>query len=460
MGKGKGKQGKGKQGKGKGKGKQGKGGKGTSGKGGKKCPAVTEIIRKLEVRSKKDKCIFNNLGWVETNGSVAEEVIVNAVKSLPESVAVGMTVSALKTCARQKKAEWAERPKRQRCDSTYAIADKGRLDAKELQVTTMKCMKTVMANACRAFVSTPTAVAVPIPLPLPASNPEVIPISIPHPGTHPENIPIPISVNPELISGQSSEEGLSSNESSSSNEGSSSHEGSSSKEGSSSEEGSSSAEGGHSHGGWDSYEGGGGGPLVGPGGTGSSGFGSSGGSTVYEPFPILPAPYPLYPGKPENFQQVIVESPSFPAPYYPPPPPYYPPPPPSFSSQGLWPQNLIAALLPADWVADNLELSLGQLEDTYDEYEYGEYEYGEYEYGEYEYGENEYEQNEYGEYEYTEYEYDDAHNNGEETVVEEENVSIDVNEKPLQNTTGNADLVDTANSPSTESEATQEEEGA
>merc|ERR1711915_815970 len=196
----------------------------------------------------------------------------------------------------------------------------GALDAKELQVATMKCMKTVMANACRAFVSTPTAVAVPIPLPLPAANPEVIPISIPHPGTHPENIPIPISVNPELISGQSSDEG------------------SSSKEGSSSEEGSSSAEGGHSHGGWDSYEGGGGGPLVGPGGTGSSGFGSSGGSTVYEPFPILPAPYPLYPGKPENFQQVIVESPSFPAPYYPPPPPYYPPSPP-FSSQGLWPQN-------------------------------------------------------------------------------------------------------------------------
>merc|ERR1719474_1118504 len=275
-------------------------------------------------------CIFNNLGWVDTNGSVAEEVIVNAVKSLPESVAVGMTVSALKSCARQKKAEWAERPKRQRCDSTYAIADKGRLDAKELQVATMKCMKIVMANACRAFVSTPTAVAVPIPLPLPATNPEVIPISIPHPGTHPENIPIPISVNPELISGQSSEEGLSSNESSSS------------------EEGLSSEEGGHSHGGWDSYEGGGGGPLVGPGGTGSSGFGSSGGSTVYEPFPILPAPYPLYPGKPENFQQVIVESPSFPAPYYPPPSPYYPPPPPSFSSQGLWPQNLIAAFLPAD----------------------------------------------------------------------------------------------------------------
>merc|ERR1712215_156042 len=239
------------------------------------------------------------------------------------------------------------------------------------------------------------------------------------------------------ISGQSSEEGLSSNEDSSSKEGLSSEEG------------------GHSHGGWDSYEGGGGGPLVGPGGTGSSGFGSSGGSTVYEPFPILPAPYPLYPGKPENFQQVIVESPSFPAPYYPPPPPYYPPPPPSFSSQGLWPQNLIAALLPADWVADNLELSLGQLEDTYDEYEYGEYEYGEYEYGE-----NEYEQYEYGEYEYTEYEYDDANNNGEETIVEEENVSTDVNDKPLQNTTGTADLVDTANSPSTESEATQEEEGA
>merc|ERR1712215_7619 len=79
QGKGKGKQGKGKQGKGK-----GKGGKATSGKGGKKCLAVTEIIRKLEVRSKKDKCIFNNLGWVETNGIVAEEVMVNEVKSLPE----------------------------------------------------------------------------------------------------------------------------------------------------------------------------------------------------------------------------------------------------------------------------------------------------------------------------------------------------------------------------------------
>merc|ERR1712215_96501 len=183
--------GKGKAKQGKGKGKQGKGGKATSGKGGKKCPAVTEIIRKLEVRSKKDKCIFNNLGWVETNGSVAEEVIVNVVKSLPDSVAVGMTVSALKTCARQKKAEWAGRPKRQRCDSTYAIADKGLLDAKELQVATMKCMKKVMANACRVFVSTPTAVEVPIPLPLPAANPEVIPISIPHP----ENIPIPISVS-------------------------------------------------------------------------------------------------------------------------------------------------------------------------------------------------------------------------------------------------------------------------
>ena len=57
--KGKAKQGKGKgkQGKGKGKGKQGKGGKATSGKGGKKCPVVTEIIGKLEVRS-KSKILF------------------------------------------------------------------------------------------------------------------------------------------------------------------------------------------------------------------------------------------------------------------------------------------------------------------------------------------------------------------------------------------------------------------
>merc|ERR1712106_237521 len=85
------------------------------------------------------------------------------------------------------------------------------------------------------------------------------------------------------------------------------------------------------------------------------------------PFPILPDyalpgfGRPHVQGVPGNFQQVIVESPNYPPPYLPSP---------SHSLPERWPSNLVAAFLPADWLAENFGESDDDYEDDYvDDYD-------------------------------------------------------------------------------------------
>merc|ERR1719470_104055 len=362
-GKGKGKTGKGKSGKGKsGKGKAGKG------KGGRRCPSSDDVMSKLRAKAEKDTCVFNSLGWVDGDGKVIKDVMEQAIKLLPAEVASQMSQNSIETCANDKAKEWSQRPKRQRCDPTYSPADRDGLTKYEANVAGMKCIKTVISTSCRSFISKPVT-AETIPLPLPSGNNGPKPIVNGPGGSGGSSsseetsglqgeIPIPIGVNPETvplpISPVLGEDG-------------SSEEGGSSEDGGSSEEGGSSEGGGYSHGG--QGHGGHGNAVAEP-------FPIEGGSS-FGPFPSGGLPFPIFPGpiapgfgqhpSQGNFQQVIVESPQAPSPYFPPP---------SQSFPERWPSNLVAALVPADWAAENLSFQFGQADEEYD-YDYEEY-YSEY----------------------------------------------------------------------------------
>merc|ERR1740137_209373 len=412
-GKGKGKGGKGKSGKGKGKSGKGKG-KSTSGKGGKKCPSVNDVLGKLESKAKKDLCVFDILGWVDENGKVIKDVMESAIRSLPTEVAIEMSLEKIVTCATNKANEWALRPKRQRCDGTYDPAERERLDQYEANVAGMKCLKTVMSTSCRIFINKPTA-AETIPLPISPGFQKPI-VNGPGGLASTEEGGSSEQVGSSEEDGSSEEKGSSEEEGSSEEKGSSEEEGSS-EEGGFSHEGGSSHSGGYSQGGISSHEsgpshsggysneesssqeggsnyghGGGGGGPVNPGNIGNlpNGWGPGnfpiGGPL---PFPILPDyalpgfGRPPVQGVPGNFQQVIVESPNYPPPYLPSP---------SHSLPERWPSNLVAALLPADWLAENFGES--DDDDEYD-YEYEEYDDTEYEYEDY-YGEDN-EEDYYGE---------------------------------------------------------------
>merc|ERR1739844_239545 len=334
-GKGKGKGGKGKGGKdngGKGKGGKGKGGKG---KGGKPCPSVDEVMENLRSKSKKDSCVFKSLGWIDESGKPITEVITTEISILPDEVASQLSKDDVETCAIRKAREWSLRPKRRRCDATYTQADRSALLEYELTVAGMKCMKTMMRSSCNDFVNKPQAVV--------------------------ETLPFPIGP-PSLVGG--------SGEDDSGEQGWSNELGGPSGEnwGSSEEDGL----GGNGHGGG----------HVGPPGHGHGHGGSSEegglpfipGHVVQKPpissgpFPFLPQPYPFptggggfaRPNGPGNFQQVIVEQPNL------------PPPKPHLPGQLLpekWPSNLVAALVPADWVAENFQFQFGST-DEYDYYDY------------------------------------------------------------------------------------------
>merc|ERR1712123_390333 len=429
-GKGKGKSGKGKGGKGKsgkGKGKSGKG-KSTSGKGkgGKKCPSVNDVLGKLESKAKKDLCVFDILGWVDENGKVIKDVMESAINSLPKEVAIEMSLEKIETCATNKAKDWALRPKRQRCDGTYDPTERERLDQYEANVAGMKCLKTVMSTTCRIFINKPTAAET---IPLPISSGFQKPIVNGPGGNKPtaaETIPLPISpgFQKPIVNGPgglasteqvgssekkgSSEEGRSSDEGFS-HEGGSSHSGGYSQEGISSHESGPSHSGGYSNEESSSQEDG---SNYGHGGHGSFNPGNIGNlpnGWGHGNFPIGgPLPIPILPdyalpgvgrlpvqGVPGNFQQVIVESPNYPPPYLPSP---------SHSLPERWPSNLVAALLPADWLAENFGES--DDDDEYD-YEYAEYDDTEYEYEDY-YGEDneeDYYGEEYGE-DYVDYDED------------------------------------------------------
>merc|ERR1719435_884682 len=173
-GSGKGKGGKGKE---KGKGGQGKGnggngkhenGKGKAGKGkGGKCPSVNAVIENLKSKAKKDRCVFRSIGWVDSDGDIIEDTMKIAVTSLPAEVALEMSVNNIKICALDKAKEWAQTPKRQRCDATYNTNERGRLHNDEARVAGMKCIKTVMSTSCRAFLDTAQSIGVVAPVILP-----------------------------------------------------------------------------------------------------------------------------------------------------------------------------------------------------------------------------------------------------------------------------------------------------
>jgi len=145
-GKGKGKAGKGKSGKGKEKGKSG------SGKGGKSCPTVGDVLKRLRSKAKKDICVFASIGWVGNDGEVIEDAMREAIKTLPADVTFQMSLNKIETCAKSKAKEWAERPKRKRCDATYAVNERERLHKYEATVAGMKCVKSLMSTACRTFL--------------------------------------------------------------------------------------------------------------------------------------------------------------------------------------------------------------------------------------------------------------------------------------------------------------------
>merc|ERR1719470_187402 len=241
-GKGKGKGGKGKGGKGNGKSGKGKAGKG---KGGRKCPSSDDVMSKLRAKAEKDTCVLHSLGWVDGDGKVIKDVMEKAIKLLPAEVASQMSQNSIKTCANDKGKEWAQRPKRQRCDPTYSPADRDGLLKYEANVAGMKCIKTVISTSCRSFISKPVT-AETIPLPLPSGNNGPKPIvngpggsggsssSEETSGLQGETIPIPIGVNPETVSLPISP-GL--GEVGSSEEGELSEEGGSTEEVGSSEEG-------------------------------------------------------------------------------------------------------------------------------------------------------------------------------------------------------------------------------
>jgi len=437
-GKGKGKNGKGK-GKGKGKGGKGKGkggnGKGKSGKGGKQCPKLTDILEKLRAKAKKDTCVFNMLGWVDKEGEVIEDAMEIAIKNLPSEIALDMSPNSIQICAVNKAKEWAQKPKRQRCDSTYNSNEKKRLQKYETNVAGMKCIKTAMSTSCRSFLDTPPILGGPDPVILPqplegsteveeSSNEEESSQeeeSSEAGGSH-ESGETPVQI-PSSHEGGNSHSG----EDTDSHEGEYSHHGGYSSEESSYQGGGYPHSGGYSSEEDSSHENG----AAYGGHGGHFGYGDHGGSGGYidngaansviqplppigpfpvGPFPVgpfPPVPFPLPPGPniggprpgPGNFQQVIIEQPHH-------PPTFYPQPPPGQVLPERWPSNLVAALVPADWVSQQLG------EDDDDEYEY-QYSYEDYNSEEYEY------EDYYGEAEdYVDYENDEEENEEEQEAEE------------------------------------------
>merc|ERR1712168_198121 len=105
------------------------------------CPTVDDAIENLESKAKKDRCVFRSIGWGDNDGDIIEDALKIAVTSLPAEVALDMSVNNIKICALDKAKEWAQTPKRQRCDTTYNTNERKILHNDEARVAGMKCIK-------------------------------------------------------------------------------------------------------------------------------------------------------------------------------------------------------------------------------------------------------------------------------------------------------------------------------
>jgi len=142
--------------KGKGKGKKPKPNKPNKGKGkgkGKdKCPPVDDIEEWAMEKYAGEICVFQELGWMDSDMNEMEEVIQADIDTLPTDIADALKGDPYAECLAMAEKKMESMAKKYNCEGKYDEEEKARLDELFTGIAETECFMYVFKESCGSYV--------------------------------------------------------------------------------------------------------------------------------------------------------------------------------------------------------------------------------------------------------------------------------------------------------------------
>merc|ERR1719312_2254315 len=123
------------------------------GKGKDKCPPVEEIEKWAMKKYAGEICVFQELGWMDSDMNEMEEVIQADIDTLPTEIAEALKGDQYEEClaVAEEKMKSMEK-KYKKCLKKYDEEEKARLDELFTGIAETECFMTVFKKSCGSYV--------------------------------------------------------------------------------------------------------------------------------------------------------------------------------------------------------------------------------------------------------------------------------------------------------------------
>merc|ERR1712055_1256961 len=136
----------------KGKGKKPKPNKG-KGKGKNKCPSVDKLEKMAMDEYADEICVFQELGWMDSDMNEMEEVIQADIDTLPNEISEALKGDEYEDCVLKAEEKMKSMDKKyKKCEDKYDDEDKARLVELFTGIAETECFKVVFKNSCESYV--------------------------------------------------------------------------------------------------------------------------------------------------------------------------------------------------------------------------------------------------------------------------------------------------------------------
>merc|ERR1711942_382724 len=137
--------------KGKGNGKKPKPNKG-KGKGKDKCPSVDKLEAMAMEKYAGEICVFQELGWMDSDMNEMEEVIQADIDTLPTDIADALKGDDYEDCLNIAKEKIESMDKKYNCEGKYDEEEEARLDELFTGIAETECFMHVFKKSCGSYV--------------------------------------------------------------------------------------------------------------------------------------------------------------------------------------------------------------------------------------------------------------------------------------------------------------------
>merc|ERR1719370_2505356 len=136
----------------KGKGKKPKPNKG-KGKGKNKCPSVDKLEKMAMDEYADEICVFQELGWMDSDMNEMEEVIQADIDTLPTEIAEALKGEQYEACLAKAEEKMKSMDKKyKKCQKEYDEEEKARLVELFIGIAETECFMAVFKKSCGSYV--------------------------------------------------------------------------------------------------------------------------------------------------------------------------------------------------------------------------------------------------------------------------------------------------------------------